>query len=253
MPRVDTVLQGFTVGTDQGLLGFCTVTLIRGSRNILVDAAQVGRRQVLLQRLSALGVAPNDIDVVFLTHAHWDHILNMDLFPNAEFLIHPAEREYAKHPHEHDWATPKYTSLILESYRLREVQEGQEIDEGVQVIDTPGHTPGSISLLVQSPDGRAALCGDTMHNSWSAVSGLPRLVFWDVEKAKASIRKILDRSDVVYPGHDRPFRLVAGRVHYVERTGIKIFGLPQPGDGEGPHGITYGLEPPMATMAFLPE
>jgi len=253
MPKIETVLQGFTVGTDQGLLGFCTVTLIRGSRNILVDAAQIGRRQLLQQRLAALGVSPKDIDAVFLTHAHWDHILNMDLFPNAEFLIHPAERDYAKHPHERDWATPRYTSTILESYRLLEVKEGEEIDDGVQVIDTPGHTPGSISLLVQTPEGRAALCGDTMHNSWSAVSGLPRLVFWDVEKAKASIRKILDRSDIVYPGHDRPFRLVAGRVHYLERTSIKIFNLPLYGDDEGPHGITYGLEPPLATMAFLPE
>lgn len=253
MPRVDTVLQGFTVGTDQGLLGFCTVTLIRGSRNILVDAAQVGRRQVLLQRLAALGVSPNDIDVVFLTHAHWDHILNMDLFPNAEFLIHPAEREYAKHPHEGDWATPKYTSRILESYQLREVKENNEIDDGVRVIETPGHTPGSISLLVHTPEGQAALCGDTMHNSWSAVSGLPRLVFWDVDKAKASIRKILDRAEIIYPGHDRPFRLVAGRVHYVERTSIKIFGMPLSGEGEGPHGITYGLEPALDTMAFLPE
>jgi glyoxylase-like metal-dependent hydrolase (beta-lactamase superfamily II) len=253
MPKVETVLQGFTVGTDQGRLGFCTVTLIRGSRNILVDAAQLGRRQLLQQRLAALGVAPRDIHAVFLTHAHWDHILNMDLFPNAEFLIHPAEREYAKDPHEGDWATPKYTSKILESYRLREVKEGQEIDDGVRVIETPGHSPGSMSVLVETPQGRAALCGDTMHNSWSAVSGQPLLVFWDVEKAKASIRKILDRSDVIYPGHDRPFRLVAGRVHYVERTGIKIFGLPLPGEGEGSQGVTFGLEPPLETMAFLPE
>jgi len=253
MPKVETVLQGFTVSTDQGRVGFCSVTLIRGSRNILVDAAQVGRRQLLQQRLAALGASPRDIDAVFLTHAHWDHILNMDLFPNAEFLIHPAEREYAKHPHEGDWATPKYTSKILESYRLREVKEGQEIDDGVRVIETPGHTPGSMSVLVETPQGRAALCGDTMHNSWSAVSGLPLLVFWDVERAKTSIRKILDRSDIIYPGHDRPFRLVAGRVHYLERTGIKIFGLPLSGDGEGSQGISYGLEPPLETMAFLPE
>lgn len=253
MPRIETVLQGFSVATDQGSLGFCTVTLIRGSRNILVDAAQVGRRVILKQRLAELGLAPGDIDVVFLTHAHWDHILNIDVFPNAEFLIHPVEREYARHPHKDDWATPTYTSTILESFRLREVKEGDEIDDGVTVIETPGHSPGSMSLLVQTADGRAVIVGDAMHTSWSAISGLPRLVFWDVERAKASIRKVLDRADIVYPGHDRPFRLVAGRVHYVERTGIRIFNFPLPGDGEGPHGLTYGLEPPPTTIAFLPE
>ena len=72
-------------------------------------------------------------------------------------------------------------------------------------------------------------------------------------RPKTSVRKSLDRSDISYPGPDRPFRLVVGCVHDVERTGIEIFGVPQPGDGEGPHGITYGLEPPPATMGFVPE
>lgn len=45
MPEVELLLTGFTIGTDQGGLGLSTVTLIRGSRNILVDVCHFGRRR----------------------------------------------------------------------------------------------------------------------------------------------------------------------------------------------------------------
>lgn len=239
MPSLEVILQGFGLGTDQGRLGFCTVTLIRGTRNILVDAAHVGRRDLLLTKLKEHNVQPNDIDIVVLTHSHWDHILNIDLFPNAQVLIHPLEREYAKAPRESDWATPRYTSLILESMQLKEVKEGDEIDDGVTVLDTPGHTRGSIALLVRTEQGIAAVTGDAMHSSWSALSGQPRLVFWDLAQGQESIRKILDRAQFYYPGHDRPFTLENGRVRYLERTSIQIFGWPELGIGEGNPSVGY--------------
>ena len=253
MAKIETVLQGFSLSTDQGLVAFCSVTLVRGSRNILVDAAHVGRRPLLVQRLGELGLAPSDIDAVFLTHAHWDHILNIDLFPNAEFLIHPAELEYTRHPHSKDWATPAYTSSLLGRYRLREVKDGEEIDDGIRVMETFGHSAGSMSLLVQADGEIASVCGDTLPNGFSVKSGEPRMAFWSLDQAKASIRKLLDNADIFYPGHDRPFRVKNGGVQYLEKTGIKIFGLPQPGEGEGPHAITYNLGTPVAAELVLPE
>lgn len=104
---IDMVLHGFGMATSQGRIGYCGVTLLRGTKNILVDVAQVGRRAILLEKLKDRGLSPNDIDLVFLTHAHWDHSLNVDLFPNAEILIHPVERAYCKAPKATDWATPK--------------------------------------------------------------------------------------------------------------------------------------------------
>lgn len=101
MPTIEVLLQGFSLGTDQGNIAFCGVTLVRGAKTILVDSAHNGRRQLLLQRLSEHGLTPADIDYVFLTHAHWDHVLNVDLFPQAKVLIHPVERDYCKHPQAH--------------------------------------------------------------------------------------------------------------------------------------------------------
>lgn len=250
MPSLEVIMQGFGIGTDQGRLGFCSVTLIRGTKNILVDSAQVGRRDLLLTKLKEHGVSPNDIDIVVLTHSHWDHILNIDLFPNSRVLIHPVEREYAKAPKDTDWATPRYTSLILESMQLEEVKEGDEIDDGVTVLDVPGHTKGSIALLVRTGEGTVAVTGDAMHSGWSALTGQPRLIFWDLEQGRQSIRKVLDRAEIYYPGHDRPFRLENGHVRYLQPTSITITGWPDLGLGEGSPGIGFAPGPAGAPMVI---
>src|SRR3954470_532108 len=112
MAEIDLLLHGFSLGTNQGNVAFCGVTLVRGTRNILVDVAHAGRKAMLIEALKTRGLTPDDIDAVFLTHAHWDHMLNIDLFPNARVLIHPREREYLKHPHDNDWATHRYASQV---------------------------------------------------------------------------------------------------------------------------------------------
>ena len=107
-PTVDLLVQGWTLNTNEGRLGFCGVTLIEaGGRRILVDVAQVGRRVLILERLAARGLSPRDIDTVVMTHTHWDHLLNADVFEHAEFVVHKDERAYAREPHPNDWATPK--------------------------------------------------------------------------------------------------------------------------------------------------
>jgi glyoxylase-like metal-dependent hydrolase (beta-lactamase superfamily II) len=246
------LLQGFSLGTNQGNLAFCGVTLIEGTKRILVDVAHNGRRQLLTEKLQQRGLTYDDIDYVFLTHAHWDHMLNIDLFPNARVLIHAAERDYIKHPKAGDWATPAYATQILESRQLQEVADGEEIDDGVRVLATPGHSKGSTTLLVHQEGKTVAVCGDALPNSGSVKSGLPRIVFWDVEDARASIRKLLDTAQAFYPGHDRPFRLAdGGNVAYLEATNVHLFGWPEAGEGEGGPGVSFSAEPPAQARIFV--
>ena len=91
MPEVELLLTGYSLNTDQGALGFSTVVLIRGKQNILVDTGHQGRRELLLHALETRQFTPNDIGIVVLTHAHWDHSQNVDHFPKAAICIHPKE------------------------------------------------------------------------------------------------------------------------------------------------------------------
>jgi glyoxylase-like metal-dependent hydrolase (beta-lactamase superfamily II) len=243
-PKIDLILPGFSMGTDQGNLAFCGVTLIEGTKRILVDVSHYGRRQLLIEKLKERGLTPADIDYVFLTHAHWDHSLNADVFPNAKFLIHTDERRYIKNPGENDWATPKYISTLLEAQELQEVRDGEEIDDGMRIMHVPGHSIGSMALIIDQPEGKVAVCGDALPNSWSVVAGMPRLIFYDVEKAKQSIGKLLDTAKFFYPGHDRPFEVLdGGKTRHIAPASIHVFGWPDLDDDEGGPGISFGGEP----------
>ncbi|WP_328875364.1 MBL fold metallo-hydrolase [Streptomyces sp. NBC_00287] len=232
MPTIDILLPGFALDTDQGYPAFCGVFLVRGPdaagrpRNILVDAAHVGRRPFLWTALAEHGLSADDIDTVVLTHAHWDHVQNIDLFPSATLVLHPDERRYAHTPHANDWATPAWTGLLLEQLPVREVLDGEELIPGVAVLALPGHSPGSIGLVVDTEAGRATITGDALHFAYVATTGRNPLVFWDADQAEHSIRRILDVSDVIYPGHDRPFRLAPdGAIDYLAPFALTLTGI----------------------------
>ncbi|MGE0059253.1 MAG: MBL fold metallo-hydrolase [Dehalococcoidia bacterium] len=252
-PKIDLILPGFSMGTDQGNLAFCGVTLIEGTKRILVDVSHYGRRQLLIQKLAERGLTPADIDYVFLTHAHWDHSLNADVFPNAKFLIHTDERRYIKSPADHDWATPKYISMLLEAQELQEVHDNEEIDDGMRIMHVPGHSIGSMALIIDTPEGKVAVCGDALPNSWSVSARMPRLIFYDPDKAKESIGKLLDTAKFFYPGHDRPFEVGdGGKVRHIVPASIRVFGWPDLDDSDGGVGLSFGAEPERKPGIMVP-
>ncbi len=226
MAELITLLEGFGFNSDQGIVGFCSVHLVRaGGKTILFDTAHVGRRLVLQAALAQHGVRESDIDHIVMSHAHWDHVQNIDLFENADLLLHPDERRYAHRPHKNDWATPAWTGAAIETVRITEVREGDELAPGVKVVDVPGHSPGSIALAVQTDEGLACLTGDALHFAEVALTKKNPLIFWNDEQASASVEKLLRIADVIYPGHDLPFRLNDGTIEYVHPFTLGVSGV----------------------------
>ncbi|MFQ5879363.1 MAG: MBL fold metallo-hydrolase [Dehalococcoidia bacterium] len=245
MATVDILLPGMSIGTDQALLGLATITLIRGQTNTVVDVGHYGRRGFLERALESRGLTPDNIHTVVLTHAHWDHAgQNVELFPNARILIHPAELEYSRSPRKGDWGTPKTLAAMLEGLNLnvREGVEGTELEPGVSIIETHGHTRGHISVMVDTPDGTAVIAGDAVPDAGAARRGRPHLIFWNEREAEESLRRVLGLGGIIYPGHDRPFRI--GPDGSAEYTGgvasLKVIaGFEQADTGAG---VTIALE-----------
>ena len=157
-------------------------------------------------------------------------------------LISTNERRYASAPNPDDWATPSYTGMVLERMRLREVSEGDEIDAGVKVLETPGHSPGSITLMVEDEAGTIGITGDALPNARCALAGTPYLIFYDPAVARESASKIKAHCRTLYPGHDRPFRLDGDSVTYLMGTSIRITTQMEPGASDV--GVTLSAETP---------
>ncbi|MEV6646905.1 MBL fold metallo-hydrolase [Amycolatopsis sp. NPDC051371] len=204
MPDVDPVLRGQGQSSDQGSTGFCGVYLVHApGRRILFDCGHTGRRRALLRALDHRGLTPRDIDLLVLSHAHWDHIQNADLFP--EVLIHPDEDLSPRgNP-----VLPPWTAAILSGLSLSPASDGLELAPGVTVTALPGHTAGSIGLTVATADGTALLTGDAVRSAGALRRGRCSSAV-DDEAAARSMALVRTRADVVYPGHDEPFTLEAG-------------------------------------------
>ena len=127
------------------------------------------------EELAAAGVEPDEIDLVVLTHLHLDHIgwnLAWDgdrprpRFPRARYLVQRADWElFATWGDEDDRAAFDRCVAPLQSLGVAELLDGDRVlDDQLSLVHTPGHTPGSQSLLVRSGDDAALLWGDVANH-----------------------------------------------------------------------------------------
>jgi glyoxylase-like metal-dependent hydrolase (beta-lactamase superfamily II) len=127
----------------------------------------------MVDALGALGVRPEDIDVVAFTHLHFDHAgwayaNRAKTFPNARYVL--AAREwapYARGEHGADITTPWHVvvQLACEGGAVELIGDGDEIAPGVRALVTGGHTPGHTSYVITSRTGRRlVVLGDAFHS-----------------------------------------------------------------------------------------
>jgi N-acyl homoserine lactone hydrolase len=223
MAKLDIIMQGSSFRTNLATIGICTIALIRERGNVLVDTGHFGTRRQVLKGLELLGLAPRDIERVILTHSHWDHALNLELFRNATVLINAKELAHVNAVTGDDWATSSVLKLIMEKMKLQTTKGDEQVSNDVTVVETPGHSPGHQSVLVTTQTGKVLLSGDAMPTLRSYFRGLPDFITTTEEEARRSIDKLkMLRPDVYYPGHDRPFRIVKGEAEYVGQSELKV-------------------------------
>jgi glyoxylase-like metal-dependent hydrolase (beta-lactamase superfamily II) len=149
-----------------------SVTLISaGSQRIIVDTGLEGEDKIILEGLAQRELSPEDIDTVINTHSHPDHTGNNYLFSRA---------------------------------KLHSPKEGDTIAPGVRIIETPGHSMDSVSVVVESQNV-VIMAGDALPTFSNYLKGLPPALNFDRDLACRSMSRILKIADLVVPGHDRPF------------------------------------------------
>ncbi len=144
-----------------------------GDRKILVDTGEMspiksedreknigGKIYTFEEGLSRWGLEPGDIDLVIHTHLHNDHCENDFKCANAEFYVHEKEIERIYDPHPLDYRyNEEFFGDVHEAGQVVTVTEDREIVPGISVMHTPAHTEGGMTVLVDTPSGKAAITG----------------------------------------------------------------------------------------------
>lgn len=152
--------------------------------------------QQLLNRLAQIGVKPEDIRKVVLSHMHLDHMGGVGLFPEAEVWAPEADYVYAQtlvHLTTDVLAHKGYIRSELDTpvkqYYL--VKEDFELVPGIDVINLPGHTPGLLGLVVKLDGGAVILPQDSINAEWNYLpASRPSPNMFDEEAYYASIEKV---------------------------------------------------------------
>lgn len=194
-----------------GFLPVASVTLIRGEKNIIVDpgAHHIGTYGLLENALNQRGLNFNDIDIVVVTHWHHDHFSNLPLFKNADLVIGKGEL---------DWAIETSSELEVKSKteyvnNTLEVSSDSplELAKGVVAIHTPGHTPNSISVIVEEESETVGILGDLAmtRNEYEK----REFSHWYTEEQLHLLNSSLEKVNTykltkIIPGHDRAFNII---------------------------------------------
>jgi N-acyl homoserine lactone hydrolase len=185
-----------------------------GDEKILVDTGleqfvvpeHVGREYGLdilefEDALQTLGLKPEDIDVIIHTHLHNDHCENDYKCTRAKIVVQKVEYDFFLNPHPLDH---RYYPDLLDGLDLELVEGDTVFRDGIELIFTPGHTPGGQSVAIRTSAGRAIITGFCCNDLNFPPTGpaVASGVHTDALAAYESAQKIRGMADILIPLHD---------------------------------------------------
>ena len=160
-----------------------TVSLVRDAdRVVVVDPGMVADRELILTPLRQLGVRPEEVTDVVVSHHHLDHTVNIALFP-----VVPV----------HDFQSVLHGDLFT-----RRAADGVELTPAIRLLATPGHTPQDVTTLVGTADDVVAFT----HLWWTAEGPAEDPYAPDRDQLRRQRERVLELATLVVPGHAAPFR-----------------------------------------------
>jgi len=209
----------------QMVLGFDNCYILRGRFCILIDGGSLGQGDNFRKNIQKLAMKPEEIKLIVLTHGHWDHIgsaADIKDISGARIAMHRWEKDVLEKslqptppggtlwgqilvwlislckPFSH--ISPAKVDIILGDEDVSLAEYGI----AGRIIHTPGHSAGSVSVLLDSGEafvGDLAMAGFPLRFS----PGLPILAE-NMEQVRKSWQKLLSAgAETIYPAHGKPF------------------------------------------------
>ncbi|WBU37466.1 N-acyl homoserine lactonase family protein [Homoserinibacter sp. YIM 151385] len=195
-----------------------------GERTILVDTGfsrhggEVRRRTFVIdpaEAYRALDIDPASAPVVVVTHAHYDHIGNLGLFPDSPVVIAQAELDFWLGPlagrtqFHHSVEDEELAELRAahEAGRISTFRGSVEVAPGVIVMEVGGHTPGQSIVLVETSEGPVLLASDSLHYYEELEADMPFAFVADLPamyRGFDTVQQLIDegRARHLVAGHD---------------------------------------------------
>jgi len=218
--RSEVFLNYQLSGLPDGPIGMdYFVWVIRNAeRTILVDtgfsvAGGANRKRTFVKDVpsiyEALGIDTDAEQTIIVTHAHYDHIGNLDLFPKAQIVIAQAEYDFWTSPmggrqqfhHSVEDAEIDTLRAAYDEGRVRTFSGGEQFAPGIEIIELGGHTPGQSAVRVTTSEGDVLLASDAVHYYEEYEADLPFAFVADLPK--------------MYEGFDRIRELMSSGVTHL--------------------------------------
>ena len=184
----------------------CQVFALVGDRVTLIDAGAPGNGRLVLRQLRSIGIQPEDVDRIVITHHHLDHrgaVNELRRATGAQVSVHSSEAPFfrgeAPYPNpvnrERAPRLAAMTDALFAATRGRpipvdDLEDGDSIDVlgGLQILHSPGHTRGSVVLWL--PEQQLLFAGDAMGFRRDRLETPDPRVSEDAELAKASLERL---------------------------------------------------------------
>ncbi len=166
-----------------------------------------------IEALAAIGVKPEDVDTVIITHMHFDHAGHGPYFPNATFILQEREIAYctgkymAYAPLRRPFDIEHVTDMIRANYnsQVKFVDGDSQVLPGISVHLIGGHSGGLQTVRVETQDGPLVIASDAAHFYDLLTEDIPFTVIVSLPEMSAGWERIFELGaapERVVPGHD---------------------------------------------------
>lgn len=196
MVDFEQITKGINIKPNKGAFGYASITLLKDeNENILFDTGSYGVRNVIKDLLKK-----QKIDKLFISHLHFDHCSNLDLFINSKIYIN--EREL-KNLFENNEDIDLYKPLlkIINEYDVTTFNDEINITNNIKTVLTYGHTVGHSSLEFKQGERRILIAGDAIKSLNDYLNSNEYGNAQNPDEYIKTKENIKSNYDVIIPGH----------------------------------------------------